>query len=125
MKTKHWIVLFLTLFLLCSTAILWITHRTQRTQIAEIYQDGTLIQTVDLSQINAPQTIPIYGEHGEENIVLATRGSIRMQSANCPDQLCVRRGSIKNAAVPIVCLPHRIVIRMPGDHDGGADAVTN
>lgn len=125
MKTKHWILLFSALFLLCGVMILWMTHRTQGTQIAEIYQDGTLIQTVDLSQIDTPQTIPIYGEHGEENIVLAAHGSIRMQSANCPDQLCVRQGSIQNAMIPIVCLPHRVVIRILGDHDDGADIVTN
>ena len=124
MKTKHWILLFSALFLLCGVMILWMTHRTQETQSAEIYQDGTLVQTVDLSQIDAPQEIPVYGDHGAENIILAAHGSIRMQSAYCPDQLCVRQGSIQNAAVPIVCLPHRVVIRISGDN-GGADIVTN
>ncbi len=124
MKTKHWILLFSALFLLCGVMILWMTHRTQETQSAEIYQDGTLVQTVDLSKIDAPQEIPVYGDNGAENIILAAHGSIRMQSANCPDQLCVRQGSIQNAAVPIVCLPHRVVIRISGDN-GGADIVTN
>ena len=125
MKTKHWILLFSALFLLCGVMILWMTHRKQKIQIAEIYQDGVLVQTVDLSQIDAPQEIPVYGDHGAENIILAAHGSIRMQSANCPDQLCVRQGSIQNAMIPIVCLPHRVVIRILGDHDGGTDIVTN
>lgn len=124
MKTKHWILLLALLLLLCGIGIFAMRRLAPQERRAEIYQNGTLIQTVDLSALHEPVEIPVHGENGEENIILALPGEIRMQSANCPDQLCVHQGSIQNGTVPIVCLPHRIVIRI-ADSSAGPDAVSN
>lgn len=35
-----------------------------------------------------------------------------MLEADCPDQVCVHAGWLTDSAAPIVCLPHRLVIRL-------------
>lgn len=76
--------------------------------IAEIYRNGELIRTVPLSE-NAEFTIE--SEDGGFNVVTVEDGKICVSSADCPDKVCVRQGKI-SGTVPIVCLPHRLEIRV-------------
>ena len=46
------------------------------------------------------------------NTIQAEPGRIRVSHADCPDQVCVHQGWISSAAVPIVCLPNRLVIEI-------------
>jgi hypothetical protein len=41
-----------------------------------------------------------------------------MEGANCPDQTCVKQGVIKDGTVPIVCLPHKVIVRIEGGESG-------
>lgn len=54
-------------------------------------------------------------EDGSVNVVAVRGGAVYMESANCRDGLCIRQGRMKNAAKTIVCLPHRLVVRLEGD----------
>ena len=84
--------------------------------VAEIYQNGELIKTVSLSE-NTEFTV--YCEDGF-NVVEVSDGKICVSSADCPDKVCVRQGKI-SGAVPIVCLPHRLEIRVVNG-DNAVDA---
>ena len=42
------------------------------------------------------------------------QGRIRVSQADCPDQVCVDQGWIADGTVPIVCLPHKLVIEIVG-----------
>ena len=42
-------------------------------------------------------------------------GAVYMKEANCRDGLCIHQGKMKNAAKTIVCLPHKLVVRLEGD----------
>ena len=119
---KHWIFLLAGIFLI--SLLFGVLPRlfSPATPVAEIYQDGVLIQTVNLDNTSAPITIPII--HGEqENILEVTDGGIRMKSANCPDKLCVHQGRIDSGASPIVCLPHRLVVQVR-DGYSATDAIS-
>ena len=61
-------------------------------------------------------------EEGGSNTVQVEKGRIRVSEADCPDQICVNQGWISGGAVPIVCLPHRLMIEIVGGgaFDGGA-----
>lgn len=83
---------------------------------AEIYQNGELIKTVSLSESTE---FTVYCEDGF-NVVEVSDGKICVSSADCPDKVCVRQGKI-SGAVPIVCLPHRLEIRVVNG-DGKVDA---
>ncbi|MER2149274.1 MAG: NusG domain II-containing protein, partial [Ruminococcus sp.] len=43
--------------------------------------------------------------------------------ADCPDKTCVRMGWLNRAAMPVVCLPHHLVIEFADGSEGGVDAV--
>ena len=44
-------------------------------------------------------------------------GRIRVSAADCPDQVCVEQGYISDGTVPIVCLPHGLVIEIVGGEE--------
>lgn len=47
-------------------------------------------------------------------------GRIRIVSATCPDQVCVRQGWISDSTVPVVCLPNQVIVEIVGG-EGFAD----
>lgn len=54
-------------------------------------------------------------EDGSLNVLTIEDGAVFMSEANCRDGLCIRQGKMKNGAKTIVCLPHKVVIRLEGD----------
>ena len=56
-------------------------------------------------------------------LIEITEGGVRMKEADCPDQICVSRGLIQKSGQSIVCLPHRLVIRLEQVGDQELDAV--
>lgn len=82
--------------------------------IASIYQNGILLQEIDLSKVSEAYQITVTGDNNCTNVVEVRRGSIGILSADCPDKLCVHQGFIDNALLPITCLPNRLVIQLTG-----------
>lgn len=60
----------------------------------------------------------ITGAYGGKNRLIIKNGTARIEEADCPDKLCVHQGSISNTNESIVCLPHRITVRVEGESDG-------
>ncbi len=75
---------------------------------AEIYLDGKLHKTIALSQ-NTEFTVS--SEHGS-NTIRVSDGAISVVNADCPDRVCIASGAISDGMVPIICLPHRLEIRI-------------
>lgn len=99
----------------------YVLHQKQPQKIAEIYQNDTLLHRIDLSQVEDAYTITIEGEHGAQNVILVEPDEISMQSASCPDQLCVKQGAISDGILPIVCLPNHIRISIVSGEEAGYD----
>lgn len=110
------LLLVTTLALLGAACLLWImlqgTDGSQERLVAEIYQDGRLLQTIDLSAVETPYAFIISGEAGAFNVIEVRPGSIGILSASCPDKLCVHQGFLSNSLLPITCLPNRLVIQV-------------
>lgn len=77
-----------------------------------IVSDGNLIETIDLA-VSPDRVIVIENEYGK-NTVSVENHLIRVSEADCPDQTCVKSGFL-NAARPIICLPHKLVIEYVGE----------
>lgn len=117
MRTRSWILLLAAVALILGGVLVWQLWPKPAQPFAEIYSDGRLIRRVDLSQ---PQRFRV--EYGEGyNEILVENGTIRVVDADCPGRDCVRSGA-RAAGTPIVCLPHRLVIRF--SDGGGVDAKT-
>lgn len=80
--------------------------------MANIYQDGVLIQSIDLSRVEEPYSFTVTDDQGHENTIEVEPGRIRVSEASCPDQICVNTGWLDSGIEPIVCLPARLVIRL-------------
>ena len=109
--------------LACAGVLLWQHLNARPAVTARIYQCGELVEEIRLDQLEAPRTVILTGEDGAEHVVEAAPGRIRMERANCPDQVCVEQGWISDATVPVVCLPHQIIIEITGG-EPNADAAT-
>ena len=108
MKTKSWVFLFLAVAILC-TGCMFLISRCSHRQAVQISQDGKVLYTIDLAQVDAPYEITVpYGDH--YNTILVQPGSICVKEADCSNQVCVNHGPLLAYGAPITCLPHRLII---------------
>lgn len=126
---------FLALLSAASLACLLSPGRNGTGYTADIYRNDALVMSIPLDgpadlqsftpsahascQITVPENqgdavriFTIENEDGGINEIEIRAGGIAVISASCPDRLCVRRGFARDAKLPIVCLPNRLVIRL-------------
>ncbi len=60
---------------------------------------------------------------GGYNLLVIEGGEVFLRAADCPNLLCVKTGKIRYAGQSIVCLPHKLAVRIVGGASG-LDAVT-
>ena len=68
------------------------------------------------------RTVRIEGQGGY-NLLVIEGGETWLLEADCPNLLCVKTGKIRYAGQSIVCLPHRLAVRIVGGVSA-LDAVT-
>ena len=120
-KTRIWVFLILAILVLAAAASALVLTRPAPGTVAEITVDGELLRTVDLSKVTEPERFTVTTDRGE-NVILLEPGRICVESADCPDQICVKAGWLADSAAPIVCLPHRLVIELGGETELDAEA---
>ncbi len=89
-----------------------ITQTKVSNAVARVYQNGTLLQTIDLEAVQESYTFTIEGSNGAYNTVLVEPGQISVTEASCPDKVCISQGKISDGVLPITCLPNGIVIQI-------------
>lgn len=122
MKNRIWIIIFSLASILCLGVWLFISNVSSPSKVVGIYQNGSLVEKIDLNSVTGEREITLSGEYGD-NVILVSNGHIEMKSADCPDKICVEHGELKSSASPIVCLPNKVVIKFESSTDG-ADAKT-
>nr|WP_307759933.1 NusG domain II-containing protein [uncultured Peptostreptococcus sp.] len=78
----------------------------------EIYVDNKLYKELP---INEDKKIEINNGKGKNTVYIHDNG-VEMLHANCPDKVCVRTGFVKKTGEGIVCLPHRVNIKIVSDN---------
>lgn len=116
-KTAKILALLICLILLGSILTLVFIYFNRNTStnaslIADIYQNGTLLESIPLNDVEKSYTLTVTGNDGCTNIIEVRNGSIGIISADCPDKLCVKQGFIDSSLLPITCLPNRVVIQI-------------
>ena len=107
-KTVFWAILFAVLAALGAGT--YLLHGRPGQQ-AVLSVDGQEYRTVDLGAVTEAYEFTVETEYGW-NRVMVCPGSIQVTDADCPNRDCVKQGSISDGAVPIVCLPHKLVIQI-------------
>lgn len=65
---------------------------------------------------NHVQKVISLNDDGEySNIITIKNREVYMKSSDCPDQICVKQGKIKKQGESIICLPHKLVIRIASE----------
>ena len=64
------------------------------------------------------------GEGGSYNLVVVEDGTVRVESASCPDLVCVHTGRIAYVGQSIVCLPNELVVTVEGTAASELDTVS-
>ena len=121
-KTRTWILLIAIVFVAAAVLSAVVFGARTDGRIAEIVQNGTVIRRIDLDAVTEPFTFTVTSEDGGFNVVSVERGRIRVSEADCPDKVCMGRGWCADSALPILCMPHRLLIRIVGE--SGVDAVS-
>ena len=88
-------------------AVCFLPKEIQGTVSAEIYQDGSLVKTLSLSE-NA--TFLVEGKYRNE--ITVQNGEIAITASDCPGEDCVHSGPIHSSGRSIVCLPNGVEVRV-------------
>lgn len=114
-KIAYGLTIFLTMLALgCVVWIFFIVPNQipSGQYVAQIYQNGKLIQSIPLDSVETTYRFTVTGENGCHNEIEVCPGSIGIISADCPDKLCVKQGFIRSSLLPITCLPNHLVIQI-------------
>lgn len=120
-SNKFWIIIISAILLISAVAVFLLHKSASGDSLANIYQDGVCIHSVDLSSVETAYTLDVSGKF--ENIVSVERGRICVSESSCPDGICVNQGWISDGTVPVVCLPNGLVIQIESGSDAGIDAI--
>ena len=112
-KTKNWIIVLVVFCLVC-LGLYALLQRPGQGTTAIISVDGVELQRIDLSRVRESYDIPIDTLYGH-NTVHVEPGAISVTDADCPDKVCVAMGSLTGEGIPIICMPHRLIIEIEGD----------
>ena len=113
-STKKLIILLAAAVVLCLAVFFLIVRLAAPGTIAVISVDSREYKRIDLSRVKEPYELTIKTEYGS-NTVLVEPGAISVSSADCPDRICVFQGRLTQSGVPIICMPHRLIIWIEGE----------
>ncbi len=100
-----------------SAGVLLLQQKQTASPVARITRDGELLREIPLDEVEESYSFVVEDEEGS-NTILVEPGRIRVSEADCPDQVCVNQGFISDGTVPVVCLPHKLMIEIVG---GGSE----
>lgn len=86
----------------------------------EVRVDG---KTVASYPLNENAEYDISGANGGVNHLVIRNGEAWVESASCPDGLCINMGHIRHAGASVICLPNKVVIEIVDSDRGGVDVV--
>ena len=115
-KATKAILALLVLAVVASGAWIFLGKSAAENPRVIIEVDGEVYASYDMDEVKG--IVPISTPNGGENRLWVQEDLVFMDEANCPDQTCVKQGVIKDSTVPIVCLPHKVIVRIEGGESG-------
>ena len=112
------IIIILAVLVIAGVFLLW-QYSSADNLRAVITVDGKTVGTLDLGKITGEKVI--IPDTSPKVKIVAEKGSIRFDEAECRDKICVSRGKLYRKGDTAVCLPSKTVITITG---GSVDAMT-
>ncbi|MGN0437897.1 MAG: NusG domain II-containing protein [Lachnospiraceae bacterium] len=109
---KKWDLILIVCFLMLAGG-LWIIGAARKNGAYVIVNTKQDSQTYDLSR---NQEIVIHNpDKNTENVIKIQDGEVSMESASCPDLICVHHKPIHKNGEVIVCVPNDVTIQVVSD----------
>lgn len=119
-KRKNDLLLIAILLIFALISLILITISKKEGASIQIVRDQMVIDSFSL---NENRTVELSDETGSNTLVIQN-GKAVMTAADCPDKLCVHQNPIGYNGETIVCLPHKLVIRVVSGEEGEVDLAT-
>ena len=115
--TKGDVCLIVSLLLLCLVLFVSSFQRSENLR-AEIYVSGEKVHSIALSEVSESYTV-------NENYcqLLIEKDGVSFIFSNCGDQLCVKKGKLKNQGDTMACVPEKVVVVIKSDSKKQIDGV--
>lgn len=109
--TKSVKICIIVIVFIFITALIFslVLFQKKDSEYVSIVQDNKVLYRLNLN-ITENQTIRIEDGNRGYNIIEISNGKIRIIESDCPDKTCVNTGFL-SGDMPIVCLPHKLVIK--------------
>lgn len=105
-------IIIIVLIIVLATGLSWATSFSKNKEFnkIQIIQDGRILEEYAADK-NFSKIVNI--TEGEfQNSIEIKNGEVKMIHANCPDKLCVKTNPISKNGEMIVCLPHRLYVKI-------------
>ncbi len=116
-KTKNDIMLITVLLLLAAVGLFLFNALKTGGDTAVVYIDGEITASYPLSV----DTEVVIETEGGVNTLVIKEGRAYIKDADCPDGICEQHRPIKNVGETIVCLPHRLVVKIASKAENSID----
>ena len=115
--TKGDVILIVSLILLC-IGLFAMSFTSSENLRAEIYVGGEKTHSIALSEVAQSYTLT-------ENYcqLLVEKDGVSFVFSDCGDQLCVKRGKLKNHGDTMACVPEKVVVILKSDAKEKIDGV--
>lgn len=100
----------------CAGVFIYHSYVKGSHKIAVIKQDGKIIDTIDLTKMKTTKELTVKYNKSHYNLIEIENGKIRIKDADCPDKICVKTGWISEPGQSIICLPHKLIIKIEGNN---------
>jgi hypothetical protein len=115
------VVLVVVVLVLSIIGIVWIgraqSEETQGPIAAVVYRGEDVVQELDLS-VDAIFELP-----DEELRIEVRDGRVRIAASDCPHQICVNTGWIRNPRQVIACVPNEVLVTIESTEAPFLDAI--
>lgn len=129
--TKMDVFFLILLFLLglAITAVIYLPRSfgaesavRENERLLEVRREGEILMTLPLGE-DTTQRVDCAGGY---NVFSISEGRAVMEESDCHDGTCMRTGTVSGTGETIVCLPHRLVLKVvqaDDEYPDGPDAV--
>ena len=100
------------------------TYNKYNSLQVEIYSKGQLYKKVPLNKASEKLQFTVENELGI-NIIEIDHGQVKITDANCHDKVCVKSHAIDNPGETLICLPHKLVVKITGKGIQDTDEVSS
>ncbi len=110
MPKRNDIILMISLILISLSTFLIYFLSAEDGTYAVVYSNGEAVGKYPLSEDTEAVISTEYGE----NMLVIKDGCADITDADCPDGVCVRSRRISRTGETIICLPHRVTVKIEG-----------